>query len=80
MPGEANLWPALTGGETLHLLGGLHGGVDEAYRDELSSGSARRHEDTGVLEGNRQKVVLVAALMTRPDLLLLDEPRAGSTP
>src|SRR2546423_3352262 len=35
VPGEASLWPSLTGGETLHLLGRLHGKVDGAYRDEL---------------------------------------------
>jgi len=41
VPGEANLWPSLTGAETLRLLGrawGRRGSgvrVDEAYRDEL---------------------------------------------
>src|SRR6476661_10489523 len=35
VPGEANLWPSLTGAETLHVLGRVHGGVDEAYREEL---------------------------------------------
>src|SRR5271169_975340 len=33
--GEANLWPSLTGAETLHLLGRVHGRVDDAYRDVL---------------------------------------------
>jgi ABC-2 type transport system ATP-binding protein len=31
-------------------------------------------------KGNRQKVALVAAFMTRPDVLLLDEPTAGLDP
>src|ERR1700730_5338855 len=35
VPGEAALWPSLTGAETLHLLGRVHGQVDEAYRDVL---------------------------------------------
>src|SRR5262245_2510571 len=35
VPGEAALWPALTGAETLHLLGRLHGSMDGAYRDAL---------------------------------------------
>lgn len=35
VPGEANLWPSLTGTETLHLLGRIQGRVDSAYRDEL---------------------------------------------
>ncbi|HZN14030.1 MAG TPA: ABC transporter ATP-binding protein [Acidimicrobiales bacterium] len=82
VPGEANLWPSLTGAETLHLLGRLHGNVDEAYRDELVerfeldvSKRVRAYS-----KGNRQKVVLVAALMTRADLLLLDEPTSGLDP
>src|ERR1700738_3330422 len=35
VPGEANLWPSLTGAETLHLLGQVQGRLDPAYRDEL---------------------------------------------
>ena len=35
VPGEANLWPTLTGEETLHLLGRVQGVVDAPYRDEL---------------------------------------------
>src|SRR6266545_3217804 len=33
--GEANLWPGLTGAETLHLLGRVQGRIDARYRDEL---------------------------------------------
>ncbi len=82
VPGEANLWPSLTGAETLHLLGRVHGGVDEAYRDELierfrldPSKKVRAYS-----KGNRQKLTLVAALMTRAELLLLDEPTGGLDP
>jgi ABC-2 type transport system ATP-binding protein len=80
--GEANLWPSLTGAETLHVLGRVHGTVDEAYRDELVErfdldGSKRVRAYS---KGNRQKVVLIAALMTRADLLLLDEPTSGLDP
>ena len=31
-------------------------------------------------KGNRQKIALVAAFMTRPDVLLLDEPTSGLDP
>jgi ABC-2 type transport system ATP-binding protein len=82
VPGEANLWPALTGAETLHLLGRVQGRVDEAYRDELI---ALFQLDTtkkvrAYSKGNRQKVILIAALMCRPSLLVLDEPTSGLDP
>jgi ABC-2 type transport system ATP-binding protein len=82
VPGEANLWPSLTGAETLHLLGRVQGRVDQAYRQVLierfeldPSKKVRTYS-----KGNRQKVLLIAALMTRPDLLLLDEPTSGLDP
>ncbi|MGD0875004.1 MAG: ABC transporter ATP-binding protein [Acidimicrobiales bacterium] len=82
VPGETSLWPSLTGTETLHLLGRVQGRVDEAYTQELI-----RRFDLDVSKkvrayskGNRQKLILVAALMTRPDLLVLDEPTSGLDP
>jgi len=80
--GEASLWPSLTGAETLHLLGRIQGQVDRAYREELIS---RFELDPSkkvraYSKGNRQKLILVAALMTRPDLLVLDEPTSGLDP
>ena len=35
VPGDVNLWPNLTGGETIDLLGRLRGGLDEKRRGEL---------------------------------------------
>ncbi|MBV9412184.1 MAG: ABC transporter ATP-binding protein [Acidimicrobiia bacterium] len=82
VPGEVNLWPSLTGEETLHLLGRVHGHVDIAYRDQLlerfqfdQSKKVRTYS-----KGNRQKLILIASLMTRADLLLLDEPTSGLDP
>ena len=82
VPGEVNLWPSLTGVETLHLLGRIHGSVDTAYRDLLlerfdfdPSKKVRAYS-----KGNKQKLILIAALMTRADLLLLDEPTSGLDP
>ncbi|MBO0728403.1 MAG: ABC transporter ATP-binding protein, partial [Acidimicrobiaceae bacterium] len=82
VPGEANLWPSLSGEETLHLLGQLHGPVDNRYRDALVerfdldvSKKVRAYS-----KGNRQKVLLIGALMTRADLLVLDEPTSGLDP
>ena len=82
VPGEANLWPTLTGAETLHLLGQVFGRVDEAYKAELID---RFHLDTdkkvrAYSKGNRQKVALVAALASDVELLLLDEPTSGLDP
>jgi ABC-2 type transport system ATP-binding protein len=82
VPGEVNLWPSLTGAETLHLLGRVHGHVDIAYRDLLverfAFDPAKRVRTYS--KGNRQKLMLIAALMTRADLLLLDEPTSGLDP
>ena len=82
VPGEVSLWPSLTGTETLHLLGRVQGHVDIAYRDLLlerfefdPSKKVRAYS-----KGNRQKLILIAGLMTRADLLLLDEPTAGLDP
>jgi ABC-2 type transport system ATP-binding protein len=82
VPGEANLWPALTGEETLHLLGRMHGHIDASYRDQLVArfdfdGSKRVRAYS---KGNRQKLILIAGLMTRADVLLLDEPTSGLDP
>jgi polyether ionophore transport system ATP-binding protein len=82
VPGEASLWPSLTGTETLHLLGTVSGEVDTAYRDLLierfefdPTKKVRAYS-----KGNRQKLILIAGLMTRADLLLLDEPTSGLDP
>ncbi|MHB1491097.1 MAG: ABC transporter ATP-binding protein [Cellulomonas sp.] len=80
--GDVALWPQLTGAETLELLGRISGGVVGAFRDELVE---RLQVDPSVRarsysKGNRQKIALVAAFMTRPDVLLLDEPTAGLDP
>jgi ABC-2 type transport system ATP-binding protein len=80
--GQADLWPSLTGAETLALLGRVHGQVDLSYRDELidrfdldPTKKVRAYS-----KGNHQKVILIAALMVRPDLLVLDEPTGGLDP
>jgi polyether ionophore transport system ATP-binding protein len=80
--GEANLWPSLTGAETLHLLARIQGRVDPTYRDELIGRFALdpSKKVRAYSKGNRQKLILVAALMSRADLLVLDEPTSGLDP
>jgi len=82
VPGDVDLWPNLTGGEAIDVLGRLRGGLDPARRDELCerfdldpTKKARTYS-----RGNRQKVALVAALASDVELLLLDEPTAGLDP
>jgi ABC-2 type transport system ATP-binding protein len=80
--GETSLWPSLTGAETLHLLGRVQGRVDPAYRDELIGRFAfdPSKKVRSYSKGNRQKLGLIAGLMSRADLLLLDEPTSGLDP
>jgi ABC-2 type transport system ATP-binding protein len=82
VPGDVSLWPNLTGGEAIDLLGRLRGGLDAARRDELlerfeldPTRKARTYS-----KGNRQKVALVAALAADVELLVLDEPTSGLDP
>ena len=82
VPVEAALWPSLTGSETIDLLGNLHGSYDRAYRNKLIKRfqfDANKKIRT-YSKGNRQKVNIIAACMTRPDLLILDEPTSGLDP
>jgi ABC-2 type transport system ATP-binding protein len=82
--GDVTLWPGLSGGEIIDLLGRLHGGggLDPKRRQALTerfdldpAKKARAYS-----KGNRQKVALIAALASDAELLLLDEPTAGLDP
>jgi ABC-2 type transport system ATP-binding protein len=82
VPGEVSLWPNLSGGEVIDLLGRLRGDLNRRRRDELlqrfeldPTKKARTYS-----KGNRQKVGLVAALASDAELLLLDEPTSGLDP
>jgi ABC-2 type transport system ATP-binding protein len=82
VPGDVTLWPGLTGGEIIDLLGRLRGGLDPGRRQALTerfeldpAKKARAYS-----KGNRQKIALIAALASDAELLLLDEPTAGLDP
>jgi len=76
------LWPNLTGGEVIDLLGRLRGGLDRRRRDELLERFELDPTKKGrtYSKGNRQKVAVVAALSSDAELLVLDEPTSGLDP
>jgi polyether ionophore transport system ATP-binding protein len=82
VPGDVTLWPTLSGGEVIDLLGRLRGGLDPARRTELVERFELDLTKKGraYSKGNRQKVALVAALASDAELLLLDEPTSGLDP
>ncbi|GAA3024893.1 ABC transporter ATP-binding protein [Actinokineospora globicatena] len=82
VPGDVSLWPNLSGGEVIDLLGRLRGGLDQRRRDELLErfDLDPRKKGRTYSKGNRQKVALVAALASDVDLLVLDEPTSGLDP
>ena len=82
MPGDVTLWPGITGGEVIDLLGRLRGGLDRRRRDELLErfDLDPRKKARTYSKGNRQKVALIAALASDAELLLLDEPTSGLDP
>jgi ABC-2 type transport system ATP-binding protein len=82
VPGDVELWPQLSGGEVIDLLGRLRGGVDRRRRDELIERFQLDPTKKGraYSKGNRQKVALISALASDVELLLLDEPTAGLDP
>jgi ABC-2 type transport system ATP-binding protein len=82
VPGDVTLWPTLSGGEVIDLLGRLRGGLDVKRRNELLErfDLDPRKKARTYSKGNRQKVALVAAFASDVELLLLDEPTSGLDP
>ena len=82
VPGDVALWPELSGGEVIDLLGRLRGGLDPSRRAGLLKRfdlDPRKKSGT-YSKGNRQKVALIAALASDVELLILDEPTSGLDP
>jgi ABC-2 type transport system ATP-binding protein len=82
VPGDVTLWPNLSGGEVIDLLGRLRGGLDPKRRADLLErfDLDPRKKGRAYSKGNRQKVALIAALSSDVELLLLDEPTSGLDP
>jgi ABC-2 type transport system ATP-binding protein len=82
VPGDVNLWPNLSGGEVIDLLGRMRGGLDKQRRADLLERFQLnpKKKSRTYSKGNRQKVALVAALASDVELLILDEPTSGLDP
>ncbi|HPL99895.1 MAG TPA: ABC transporter ATP-binding protein, partial [Bacillota bacterium] len=82
VPGDVTLWPDLSGGEIIDLLGRLHGGLDVSRKKQLLERfQLDPTKKSGTYsKGNRQKVALVAAFSCEAELYLLDEPTSGLDP
>jgi ABC-2 type transport system ATP-binding protein len=84
VPEQAHLYPHLTGREYLQLVGRLRGlarkSLDRKVDDllQLFSLGASRHSPIGSYsKGMRQKVLISAALLHNPDIIVFDEPMSG---
>jgi ABC-2 type transport system ATP-binding protein len=82
LPGELALYGRLTGDETLRFFANLRGGVDWAFVralvERLDFDLGKRVADLST--GNKRKLGLIQALMSRPEVLILDEPTVGLDP
>ncbi len=82
VPGDLAMYPNLTGHDTLSYFANLRGGVDWAYveslADRLDADLSKKVGDLST--GNRQKVGLIQAFMSRPEVLIMDEPSTGLDP
>ncbi len=82
LPGDLAMYPNLTGADTITYFANLRGGVDRGYvaelADRLDADLAKKVGDLS--SGNRQKVGIIQAFMSRPKVLIMDEPSAGLDP
>ena len=82
LAGDMAMDRALTGWQQLEYLGRLRGKFDKKYVQELAERLDCRLERKfkTLSRGNKQKVGLIAALMNKPELLIMDEPTSGLDP
>ncbi len=82
VPSDVSLWPGLTGGEVIDLLGRIRGSYSTERKGKLlerfnldPTKKCRTYS-----KGNRQKVLLISAFVSDVELLILDEPTSGLDP
>lgn len=87
IPDEPAAWPGMTGKEFLHFVGALYG-VDEVTRAQrilellplFRLDGSETDDFDGYSRGNKQKFSILASLIHKPKLLLIDEPIVGLDP
>jgi ABC-2 type transport system ATP-binding protein len=82
LPGEPAVYDRLTGTQAVAYFASLRGDADTKHAESLAQ---RLDLDLtrparALSKGNRQKLVVVLALMSQPELLVLDEPTSGLDP
>lgn len=84
VPEEANLYPYLSGEEYLQMVATLRGMSMSRQKSRIQQlldlFSLWPHRDVALgsySKGMRQRILLIAALMDNPDVLILDEPLSG---
>ncbi len=82
LAGDMALDRGLSGMQQLEYLGNLRGRFDKKYVVELAArlDCKLNRKFKTLSRGNKQKVGLIAALMSKPELLILDEPTSGLDP
>lgn len=84
VPEEANLYPYLTGSEYLDMVGTLRAMPEATKKSKINTllelFSLWPHRDVTMgsySKGMRQRILLIAAFMDNPELVILDEPLSG---
>jgi ABC-2 type transport system ATP-binding protein len=84
VPEEPNLYPYLSGREYLDMIATLRAMAETRKKHainallELFSLTPHQHVTLGSYsKGMRQRILLIAALMDNPEILILDEPLSG---
>jgi ABC-2 type transport system ATP-binding protein len=87
MPEERGLYPGMLVGEQVEYLGRLHGlspaeaaTATDTWLERLDIADRRKSKVETLSHGNQQRVQLMAALVHKPELLVLDEPLSGLDP